>query len=118
VALRAVAAPPPRPQVPGRWGALAGVTSGILGGGVGMGGPPLVLFALAHDWPPDRFRVFLWSQFLLATPAVVTLFVWRYGASVLVAWALGIALAPAVWLGGAAGRRLASGWEDVVIQRA
>ena len=35
--------------------------SGVLAGLCGMGGPPLVLWAMAHDWPTQRIRGFLFA---------------------------------------------------------
>jgi hypothetical protein len=34
-----------------------------LAGICGMGGPPLVLWAMAHDWPADKVRAFLFACF-------------------------------------------------------
>ena len=39
----------PRESIPDFWAALAGSTSGFLAGAFGMGGPPLVLWATAHE---------------------------------------------------------------------
>ena len=36
------------------WGGLAFIASGLLAGVCGMGGPPLVLWALAHKWSAER----------------------------------------------------------------
>ena len=45
-----------------RWGsALAGVTSGFLSGSVGIGGPPVAVYAAGQSWSPERFKAFVLS---------------------------------------------------------
>jgi len=39
------------------WGYLAGFSSGYLNGLANIGGPPLVLWILAHRWPNEKMRV-------------------------------------------------------------
>lgn len=107
---RSVMRATPRPRLAFGWGLLAGVTSGILSGVSGMGGPPLVLYALAHDWSKDRFRAFLWSQFLLVAPVLVALLAFRNGTPVVLHAAIGIALAPIVWLGARLGLSVTQTW--------
>ena len=51
--------PKPREQLHPLFGPVAGLGGGLLGGLVGMGGPPLVFFAMAHTWDGKRFRGFL-----------------------------------------------------------
>ena len=61
------------------WTVVAAGGSGFLAGKVGMGGRPLVLYALAHKWDRDRFRAFLWSQFLLVLPVLAVALAIRFG---------------------------------------
>lgn len=103
--------PAPRARLAAAWTGLAATCSGFFAGLVGMGGPPLVLFALAHDWSPDRIRAFLWSQFLLAQPVLATLLVLRFGGEVLGWLALGAAMAPVIWLGSRVGRGATRLWD-------
>lgn len=58
----------PRERLSPGWAWLAGVTGGTTAGAVGMGGPPLVLWVVAHDWPPKRARLFLWASFWVCMP--------------------------------------------------
>jgi len=117
LAVRQLARPEPRDRVPWSLGALAAALAGLLGGLVGMGGPPLVIFALAHRWRTDRFRAFLWSQFVLAVPVMVLALAARFGPAVLEPFALGIALTPCVWAGARVGRRLSAHWEAPSLHR-
>jgi len=105
-------------SVPRSWGIAAGATGGLLAGLVGMGGPPLVLYAMAHDWDERRFRAFLWSQFLMAWPPVVIAMVFLQGTRILGFVGLGFALAPVVWLGIRAGGLLSSRWKIATLHRA
>ncbi|RMF18743.1 MAG: hypothetical protein D6761_01885, partial [Candidatus Dadabacteria bacterium] len=91
--------PQPRSRVAPVWGGVAGACSGFFGGFVGMGGPPLVVYAIAHDWGKDRFRVFLWSQFLIANPLLLAVLTLRLGPDVLRDAGYGLALTPAIWAG-------------------
>jgi uncharacterized membrane protein YfcA len=73
--------------------------SGFLLGFSGMGGPPMVLWVLAHDWPMNRARAFL---FFLAAMSVIpqAVFLWlRFGNAALDAMLLGAAATPAVLIG-------------------
>ncbi|MCA9656202.1 MAG: TSUP family transporter [Myxococcales bacterium] len=108
--LRAVFRPRPRPQLARGWGLLAGAGAGFLAGLVGMGGPPIVLYALAHAWSKDRFRGFLWSSFLLVLPAATAVLVWRQGAELLRWSLLGLLLTPCPWLGSMAGLAVSRRW--------
>ena len=77
IAERTAVAPaaPPGPV----WTCLAGLTSGLLMGLNGMGGPPLMAWVMRQDWPNQRQRAFLWLSFLLALPVQITLMTWRFG---------------------------------------
>jgi uncharacterized protein len=104
--------PDPRPQVHWGWAASAGALSGVLAGLIGMGGPPIVFYALAHGWSNNRFRGFLWSQFLLLLPVMIAVMTMKMDASVLVYFALGLAMAPVSWLGTRAGIAVAGRWSS------
>lgn len=115
---RVVAKPQPRPRVGWLGTGLACAIAGVLAGLVGMPGPPLVIYALAHQWTKDEFRGFLWSVFLLGWPVLLVLLTWRFGTDVLIAFGIGLALTPAVWLGSPIGLRISSRWQVEQVQRA
>ena len=108
--LRLALRPELRERAGAGWTFLAASSGGFLGGLVGMGGPPIVLYAMAHDWEKDRFRAFLWSQFLLVLPIVMLVLRWRIGSSVLPPFLWGLALAPFLWIGTRAGIAVSRRW--------
>ncbi len=96
----------------------AGGVSGLLAGLVGIGGPPLVLYAALRNWPKERFRAFLWASFLAGVPVGMAALVWRFGWGVTRGWALGLSAAPFVWLGSRAGLALSARWNTLQLHRA
>jgi len=71
---------PVRKLHPG-WTGLAFTGSGVLGGLCGMGGPPLVLWAMAHDWPTQKIRGFLFATFATGIPIQIVLLTLVYAGS-------------------------------------
>ena len=66
----------PRNSIHPLWGWFAFSTSGILNGMVGMGGPPLVLWLMAHGWSTREFRAFTQTVFTLGIPFQLTVLAW------------------------------------------
>jgi len=95
----------PRERVAWGWTVLAGCASGLTAGLVGMGGPPAVLWVMAHDWPAKQARAFLWATFLMLTPVNAVLLAWKFGGGIWGPVLLGLCLAPLVVLGSEAGMR-------------
>jgi len=93
----------PRAYVARGWTYVAGFLSGVFAGAVGMGGPPVVLWVVAHDWPALRARVFLWSNFFVLMPVAMLALGLMYGRVVWVAMGWGLVLVPAVMAGTAGG---------------
>jgi uncharacterized protein len=89
----------PRERLHPAWEWLAFGLGGFLLGFCGMGGPPMVLWVLAHDWPMNRARGFLF--YIFATGLVPqALLLWLFfGTEVLDAMLLGAAAMPAVLVG-------------------
>jgi uncharacterized protein len=58
--------PVPRPKHDA-WTYTAGFSSGLLSGAYNTGGPPIVMFASASQWEPNRFRGNLQTFFLLSS---------------------------------------------------
>lgn len=102
----------PTPRERSGFGVTTGVAliSGYLGGLVGIGGPPLMLYALAHSWERDRTRVFMWAQFFLVIPVIAAALVLRFGTELLTWLAGGFALLPVLVLGTRIGLRLTQRW--------
>jgi len=85
----------PRPDVRWWWTGLAGLGSGYAGGVVGMSGPPLVLWATAHDWSTDKTRAMMWAGMMPLMPLTFAFLLWRFGAPVAEGAVLGLLVLPA-----------------------
>ena len=106
--LQAAWQPRPREKLHGAWSAAAFLGSGFTGGLCSMGGPPLVLWVMAHDWPTDRTRGFLFASFASMVPVQLAALYWTFGHDVTRGMLLGLALAPAVFVGSVVGLRAGS----------
>jgi hypothetical protein len=89
----------PQERLHPAWEWLAFGLGGFLLGFCGMGGPPMVLWVLAHNWPMNRARGFLF--YIFATGLVPqALLLWLFfGVEVLDAMLLAAAALPAVLAG-------------------
>lgn len=96
----------PREHLHWGWTPLTGVASGTMAGAIGMGGPPVVLWVMAHDWPSRTSRAFLWLTFLLLIPPQSAAMVYLFGWPIAYALGLGVAAAPLVILGARLGQTL------------
>jgi uncharacterized protein len=85
------------------WAWVAFSTSGVLAGLTGMGGPPIVMWATAHDWPMRRVRGFLFAIFAFALPFHLLLLWLRVPADTLRGMRDGFYLTPLVLLSSVAG---------------
>ncbi|MEM9110709.1 MAG: sulfite exporter TauE/SafE family protein [Planctomycetota bacterium] len=95
----------PRQRLAQGWAWLAGLTGGVTAGAVGMGGPPLVLWVVAHDWPNKRSRLFLWASFWFVMPVQIAVLVLMFDDHVgqLKLTGVGVLTLPIALLGTAAG---------------
>lgn len=98
--------PTPREKLNPFWAVLAGCLSGTVAGLVGMGGPPIVLWSMAHNWTALRGRVFLWTVFLIMAPWQLFMICWRFGDEILMYAGLGLLYAPLVILGNVIGEKV------------
>ena len=89
----------PKQSVHWIWGGIAFSASGILSGICGMGGPPLVLWTMAHDWPVKKTRGFLFSVFAASIPLQLFLLYLTFGTTILYATLTALLYFPAVYLG-------------------
>jgi uncharacterized membrane protein YfcA len=86
----------PRTHVGRAWDIVAFGLSGLMLGMIGMGGPPVVVWLMAHDWKPKRIRGFIALLFWISAPVQIALLYWKLGAQVTVAFEWGIRLLPVV----------------------
>ena len=81
-----------------------------MAGAIGMGGPPVVLYSMAHDWPAARARAFLWLLFLTWMPCQLAMLLAIEGEGVTHVSLWSVAVIPLVLiatrLGNRAGDRL------------
>jgi uncharacterized membrane protein YfcA len=75
---------PRRLAAPG-WAYGAGVLAGVLGGGVGTPGPPVILYAAAQEWSPRTVKANLLAFFILNQAVILVGYWWAglFGADVL-----------------------------------
>jgi uncharacterized membrane protein YfcA len=85
------------------WGGFAFIGSGLLAGLCGMGGPPLVIWSMAHDWSTEKTRGFLFAVFATSIPVQIVLLGLTFGTSILWNAALGAAFLPLIYLGAVIG---------------
>jgi len=93
----------PRERLAPGWGVAAGLGSGLLGGSVGMGGPPCVLWALGHRWSSEQLRASLFTIFTVTVPLQFALLWWQFGLEPILAGLLGFLLTPLIAAGSALG---------------
>jgi len=94
----------PREVVPRLWGLLAAFCSGILNGMANIGGPPLILWILAHNWSNQKMRVMPIALTLSMVPIQLFL-MWKILDSAVMAAAFkqGLLACPAALFGSALG---------------
>jgi len=91
--------PRPRERLHVGWGILAFATAGLLTGLSGMGGPPLVLWVMAHDWSSRRSRITLWMIFLSMLPSNLGFQGIRFGDEAWIAMGRAVCFLPIVLVG-------------------
>jgi uncharacterized membrane protein YfcA len=60
------------------WDLGAGVLSGLIGGAVGLPGPPVVIYAATQDWGPRTFKANL-QAFFIVNQSVIVIGYWVAG---------------------------------------
>lgn len=89
----------PRDRLHVSWGAAAAALCGLLAGLSGMGGPPLVMWVMAHRWSNQRSRATLWTLFVSLTPFQVLFISHEFGKEALFAFGHGLLFSPITLLG-------------------
>ena len=107
VALQWTFRPRPRARLHWGWAICAYGGCGLLTGVSGMGGPPLVLWSLAHDWQTEKTRGFLLTVFTLMTPLQLALLYATLGMQAIYqGLTVALLLVPTAFLGAAIGLAL------------
>ena len=81
------------------WGGLAFTASGLLSGVCGMGGPPLVLWVMAHNWSTKKIRSFMFGLLIASSIFQIILMRIFFGDVIYKDILIGICLAPVIYLG-------------------
>ena len=89
----------PQEKLHDAWEWLAFSLGGFLLGLCGMGGPPMVLWVMAHKWPMNRARAFLYFLFVTGMPPQALVMWLMFGNKILGAMLLGLATIPALLAG-------------------
>lgn len=89
----------PRDRLPGATMVAAMLASGFMGGLSGMGGPPAVLWVMAHRWSNPESRTTLWALFGGTTPIQLLLLGREFGPGVGETTLVALALIPASFVG-------------------
>ena len=80
-------------RLTGRWWGLgAGFVAGIMGGAVGMPGPPVVLYSTTQGWSPQTIKANL-QVFFFVNQAVILAGYWRAGLLTRDVWRLSASFA-------------------------
>ena len=85
------------------WAGFTFVVSGLLSGICGIGGPPLVLWAIAQNWATNKVRAFLFAVLAISTPIQIILLGLTFGVELFKYVVIGIAFFPVAYLGYAVG---------------
>jgi len=117
VAVQLLWRPHPVRKMHWSWAGLAFVGSGVLAGLCGMGGPPLVIWSMAHDWPTQKIRGFLFATFATSIPIQIVLLALTFGTPILWNAAIGIALLPLVYAGSTVGLPIGNRFAGPVLRR-
>ena len=99
------------------WEWLAFGIGGFLLGLCGMGGPPMVLWVLAHDWTMQRARAFLYFIFATGLPLQALLMWWVFGHEMLEAMLLGLLGLPFLLVGILVGLSIGKRIPDQVLRQ-
>lgn len=117
VAVQMTFRPRPRQHLHPAWGGAAFLSSGLLSGICGMGGPPLVLWSMAQPWPSRKVRAFLFGTFATSLPIQIVVLILNFGTPILRFSGLGLLLFPFVWLGSVTGLPLGNRLDKIRLQR-
>ena len=95
-----------REHVAVKWGYIAGFFSGLLNGLANIGGPPLVLWMLAHKWDNEKMRVTPIAFSILLVPFQLILMMTMFGAQLWPPLLKALLLTPVVFLGSRIGLKI------------
>ncbi len=89
----------PKEEIGWFWSILSFLSSGIFLGMISMGGPPVILWVMAHRWNALEIRAFLSALFFLASPFLLVLLYYNFGKELVYYFVIGLSFTPVVILG-------------------
>jgi len=96
----------PKEKVGWFWTVVAFLSSGIFLGMVSMGGPPVILWVMAHRWKALEIRAFLSALFFIASPFLLALLYYNFGKELIDYFIVGFCFTPVVIIGTLIGVKL------------
>lgn len=99
-----------------RWGLGAGLLAGVIGGAVGMPGPPVILYSTTQGWSPRGIKANL-QAFFVVNQAVILAGYWWAGLLTREVWRLAALYALPAAVGVAAGMAAFSRTDPVRFRR-
>ena len=85
------------------WGIAALLIGGVITGCAGMGGPFIVLWVVAHQWPNFKTRATILALIASMIPFQIGFLTWQFGSQVIQHFMIGFLYIPLVVAGTAAG---------------
>ena len=98
--------PSPKEKLHPFWSFLAFSTSGYCAGLIAVGGPPIVLWVMAHNWTNRQIRSFLFASFLASAPINAAVLYFVLGDSIFTPMLYGLAFSPLIAFGSHLGVKL------------
>ena len=95
-----------REKLPIVWTIFAFGLSGLMLGMLGMGGPPVVLWLMAHNWSVKRSKAFITTLFLVASPVQIALLYYKLDSIVTQTFLWGIMATPIVIIAALIGAKI------------
>ena len=99
------------------WTFIAFFSSGIFLGMISMGGPPVILWVMAHKWDALRIRAFLSALFFIASPFLLFLLYYTFGHELLKYFIVGLSFTPIVVIGTLIGVKLGNYLNHIVLKK-
>ncbi len=96
----------PKEKVGFFWTFISFFSSGIFLGLISMGGPPVILWVMAHKWSAKEIRAFLSALFFIASPFLLLLLYHNFGNQLIDFFLIGLFFTPVVIIGTLIGVKL------------
>ncbi len=107
----------PRENISFIWTFISFFVSGLTLGMVSMGGPPAIIWVMAHKWSAISSRAFLSALFFFAAPLQIALLYYNFGDNLLRFFLVGLAFSPLVVVGTLLGVRVGNLLNIEILQK-